>query len=243
MHLSSDLALDEGESLVAVDVDVLLVVVGVVSIAAVWVLRVAVALDDAAAGRCAGESSRAGGEALGLAGTDVVGKTVAVVWVTHEDRRLDGLEGVAGQSGTSTAADGVVHDLTSLRVSDKDNLSARALLVVGSNGLDNRCGSLGSRVVVGYASAGRASTASWVHDGFGARTRVGGLDRVYKPGSGTVAIALGLCGLTSSEDVDLGAALTLSDLDRAGGGETNKESCCCGKLHVDFEGSGYCASD
>ena len=181
---------------------------------------------------------------MGLAGTDVVGKTVAVVWVTHEDRRLDGLEGVAGQSGTSTAADGVVHDLTSLqtvnirrswgsrhhpylRVSDKDDLSARALLVVGSNGLDNRCGSLGSRVVVGYASAGRASTASWVHDGFGARTRVGGLDRVYKPGSGTVAIALGLCGLTSSEDVDLGAALTLSDLDRAGGGETNKESCCC----------------
>ena len=62
MHLSSDLALDEGESLVAVDVNVLLVVVGVVSIAAVWVLRVAVALDDAAAGRCAGESSRAGGE-------------------------------------------------------------------------------------------------------------------------------------------------------------------------------------
>jgi hypothetical protein len=52
-----------------------------------------------------------------------------------------------------------------------------------------------------------------------------------------------LCGLTSSEDVDLGAALTLSDLDRAGGGETNKESCCCGKLHVDVEGSGYCASD
>ena len=62
MRLSSELALDEGESLVAVDVDVLLVVVGVVSITAVWVLGVAVALDNAGAGRCAGEASRAGGK-------------------------------------------------------------------------------------------------------------------------------------------------------------------------------------
>jgi hypothetical protein len=55
-RLSSDLALDEGEGLVSVDADVLLVVVGVVSVAAVWVLGVAVALDDAGVGGRAGES-------------------------------------------------------------------------------------------------------------------------------------------------------------------------------------------
>jgi hypothetical protein len=55
-RLSSDLALDEGEGLVSVDADVLLVVVGVVSVAAVWVLGVAVALDDACVGGRAGES-------------------------------------------------------------------------------------------------------------------------------------------------------------------------------------------
>lgn len=63
-RLSSNLALDEVESLVAVDVDVLLVVVTVVSVAAVWVLRVAVALDDAAVGRRAGEALGTGGELI-----------------------------------------------------------------------------------------------------------------------------------------------------------------------------------
>jgi hypothetical protein len=56
IRLCGDLALDEGKSLVAVDVDVLLVVVGVVSVAAVRVLGVAVALDDAGAGGCAAET-------------------------------------------------------------------------------------------------------------------------------------------------------------------------------------------
>ena len=55
-RLSSELALDEGEGLVSIDADVLLVVVGVISVAAVWVLGVAVALDDAGAGGRAGES-------------------------------------------------------------------------------------------------------------------------------------------------------------------------------------------
>ena len=54
-RLSSELALDEGKGLVSVNADVLLVVVGVVYVAAVWVLRVAVALDDAGAGGRAGE--------------------------------------------------------------------------------------------------------------------------------------------------------------------------------------------
>lgn len=63
-RLSSDLALDEVESLVAVDVDVLLVVVGVVAVAAVWVLRVAVALDDAAIGGRAGEALGTSGKLI-----------------------------------------------------------------------------------------------------------------------------------------------------------------------------------
>jgi len=55
-RLSSELALDESKSLATVDADILLVVVGVVSVAAVWVLGVAVALDDAGAGGRAGKS-------------------------------------------------------------------------------------------------------------------------------------------------------------------------------------------
>ena len=55
-RLSSELALDESKSLATVDADILLVVVGVVSVAAVRVLGVAVTLDDAGAGRRAGES-------------------------------------------------------------------------------------------------------------------------------------------------------------------------------------------
>lgn len=56
MRLSSDLALDESKGLAAVDADVLLVVVCVVAVAAVGVLRVAVALDEAAAAGGAGEA-------------------------------------------------------------------------------------------------------------------------------------------------------------------------------------------
>jgi hypothetical protein len=115
IHLCGDLALDEGKSLVAVDVDVLLVVVGVVSVAAVRVLGVAIALDDAGTGGCAAETRRAGSEALRLAGAHVVGKSVAVVGIAHENSDLDGFESVAGEGGSGTTADGVVHDLTSLR--------------------------------------------------------------------------------------------------------------------------------
>jgi len=197
---------------------------------------------------------------LGLAGTDVVGETVTVVGVTHEDCGLDGCQGGAGQCGTCAAADGVVHDLTSLRavstwlswiswhhpylrVSDEDDLGVRALLVVGSNSLDNSRSSLGSRVVVGNASAGRSSTARWIYDGFGSCTGVGALDGVYEPSGGTVAIALRQGSLTSSEDVDLRAALALGELNWAGGRETCKESCRCSELHVDVWISGYFASD
>ena len=197
---------------------------------------------------------------MGFAGTDVVGETVAVVGVAHEDCGLDGCQGGAGQCGTCAAADGIVHDLTSLRavstwlswiswhhlylrVSDEDDLGVRALLVVRSNSLDNSRSSLRSRVVVGNASAGRSSTARWVYDGLRSRTRVGALDGVYESSRGTIAIALRQSSLTSSEDVNLWATLAFGELNGAGGGETCKESCCCGELHVDVWISGYFASD
>lgn len=113
-HLCGDLRLDERQRLRAVLVDVLLVRVCVVSIAAVGVGGVTVALDDAGAGRGALEALRAGGETLGGAGADVVGETGAVVGVAHEDGGLDGGEGVAAEGGAGTAAEGVVHDLSSL---------------------------------------------------------------------------------------------------------------------------------
>ena len=45
---------------------------------------------------------------------DVVGEAVAVVWVAHEDGGFDGGEGVAGECCAGAAAEGVVHDLTTL---------------------------------------------------------------------------------------------------------------------------------
>ena len=98
--------------------------------------------------------------ALRLACANVVGKTVAVVGVAHEDGGLDGVEGIASECGSGATADGVVHNLTTLktirncfdndcvsmthlRVTNEDNLCAGALLVVGSDGLDDSSGSLG----------------------------------------------------------------------------------------------------
>lgn len=52
--------------------------------------------------------------ASGCACADVVGEAGAVVRVAHEDGDLDGFQGVASQCGSSTAAEGVVHDLTTL---------------------------------------------------------------------------------------------------------------------------------
>jgi Mn2+/Fe2+ NRAMP family transporter len=61
-HLCGDLGLDEGKSLGSVLVDVLLVGVGVVAVAAVWVGRIAVRLDDGGTGRCALEARWASSE-------------------------------------------------------------------------------------------------------------------------------------------------------------------------------------
>lgn len=52
--------------------------------------------------------------ALGCACANVVGEAGAVVWVAHEDGRLNGFQGIASECGPSTTAEGVVHDLTAL---------------------------------------------------------------------------------------------------------------------------------
>lgn len=65
-HLCGNLGLDEGESLGAVLVNILLVSVGVIAVAAVWVSSVAVRLDDACVGRRALEASGARGKLQGL---------------------------------------------------------------------------------------------------------------------------------------------------------------------------------
>lgn len=61
-HLRSDLALNESQRLRAILVDILLMGVGVIAIAAVRVRGVAVRLDDAGVGGRAGEACWAGGK-------------------------------------------------------------------------------------------------------------------------------------------------------------------------------------
>ena len=123
--------LDEGKCLLAVLVDVLLVRVGVIAVAAVRIGAVAVRLDDLGVGRSALEAASAWRElyirkilartavvgntyALGLAGTDIVRKTVNVMGVSHEDGSLDGGKSCASKSGSGTTAEGVVEDLATL---------------------------------------------------------------------------------------------------------------------------------
>ena len=66
---------------------------------------------------------------LGLASADIVREASNVVRVAHEDGGLDGGEGSAGEGSAGTTAERVVHDLTTLRVADQDNLGVGAALV------------------------------------------------------------------------------------------------------------------
>jgi hypothetical protein len=126
-----ELALDESERLGAVLVDVLLVCVGIIAVAAVRVGGVAVRLDDAGAGWRAFEATGTGGElvmseivpisfgrarayASCSAGSDIVWQTVLVVRVPHEDGRLNGVESIAGKRRPRAATEGVVKDLSAL---------------------------------------------------------------------------------------------------------------------------------
>lgn len=108
-----------------------------------------------------------------------------------------------------------------------------AFLVVGGYGLDHGCGTLGSRVVVGDATAASLAATRWVYNGFGAGSREGRFDLVYETSSGSEAIALRKAGFAGAENVDLGAALAFGEFDWTGSYEAGKKSCCCGILHVD----------
>jgi hypothetical protein len=115
-----------------------------------------------------------------------------------------------------------------LRVSDKDDLSVRALLVVGCDGLDNSCGSLKCRVVVADATAGGSSSTCRVDDGFRAGSGVSGGNLVYKTTCGTEAIVLGDSRLACAEDVDFGAVLPLGELNGGGNGQADEGKSCSG---------------
>jgi len=204
-----DKLLDERHGLRAVLVDILLMRVRVVAVAAVGIGGVAVGLDDGRVGGGALEAGGAGGEALVLARPDVVGKSIDVMRIAHEDSSLDGLERSTGESRASAAAEGVVEDLTALGVADHDDCSVGTLLVEGCDGLDHGLGSLrGGAIVAGTATAALAA-ASRIDDGLLGCAGVGFHDLVDESLRG--AVALGHGGLAGAEDVHLGAGLALLD--------------------------------
>lgn len=72
-----------------------------------------------------------------------------------QDCSLDGLERAARERGTRTAAEGIVHDLTTLGVADENDLGVRAALVQARDGRHYGGRSLlGGLVVLGRQSAG-----------------------------------------------------------------------------------------
>jgi hypothetical protein len=103
--------------------------------------------------------------ALSLACADVVRETDDVVRVTHKDGSLDGVEGIAAESGTSTTAEGVVDDLAALGVADKHNLGIRAALVEAGDSRDHSLGTPSRRLVVADASALALAAAGRVVNG------------------------------------------------------------------------------
>lgn len=121
---TAQLALDECQSLLAVQIAVLLVVVGVVAGAAVGIRAVAVVLDAAAVGR-ADVAPGPSGETLRRAGAHVIREAGDVARRSHQDDGLDLGEGRRvdergrggdGRAGVGTAAVGVVEDLAALHV-------------------------------------------------------------------------------------------------------------------------------
>lgn len=157
---SVELRLDERERLLAVDVDILLVVVCVVSVAAVGILSVAVGLGVVWIAGRALISRRAGSElvqsvgctprrhldretyALSLARSNVYALALGEVRISQEDSSFNGVEGASAEGGAGAAAVGVVHDLATLRIANQDDLSVRATLVKASHSGNNRLSAL-----------------------------------------------------------------------------------------------------
>jgi hypothetical protein len=198
----ADLASDEAESLLSILVDVLLVRVGVIAVAAVRIGGVAVALDERWVVGAALESGWASSELQATdqhhsctspistdrrgfstytsssASADIVGQTRRIVRVAHEDRRLDCIQGITRQRGTRTTAQGIVHDLSALGVSNQDDLGIGAALVQAGHGRDDGRSALTGRLVVGDATTAGLSSAGGVGNGRGLGARVGREDHV-----------------------------------------------------------------
>ena len=168
---------------------------------------------------------------LGLASADIVGEASNVVGVAHEDSGLDGGEGSTGEGSAGTTAERVVHDLTTLRVANKDNLGVGAALVeVGDRGNHGRS-PLRRRRFVGRAATRRLATTGRVADGIACSAGVCLLHHVDEALRG--AVAGRRRGLTGTKDVHTGARLPSLNVDGAGTGKAGENrNGDGGNLHV-----------
>lgn len=159
-------------------------------------------------------SSFLGTYSSSFTGANLVRQTARKAWVTHEDGRLDHLDRRRGERDrgrsdalgrVTTAAEGVVHDLSSLRVPDQHDRRVRTLLVEGIDGTGDGGNALFGRVGVADSAAGRLAAACWVVDSLGRRAGIGLCDEVGDRAGG--AVARRGCRLAGREDVDTRAGL------------------------------------
>lgn len=163
-----ELAFDEVKGLLTIDGSVGLMMVCIVTGAAIRILSIAVVLHLGAG--CAGITARTSSKlivlatwhcharglstyTLGSAGADIVRQAGNIAGVAHEDDRLDLVEstsrdgrGRGGDAGARirTAADSVVHDLAALGIPNKDNLGVGAPLIEAVDRVGHGRGALGS---------------------------------------------------------------------------------------------------
>ena len=175
----------------------------------------------------------------GLASANIVRQASDVVRVAHENGGLHGGEGCSGQGCARSAAEGVVHDLPSLRVPDQHDLGVWALafvstlitsgkygvlypLVEARDSLDHGSCTLRSGVLVADATTLALSSASRVDNRLRGGPGVCLCHHVDE--SLTRAVALGHSCLTGTKDVDLGTvALALLDVGGCGLGEAHEK--------------------
>lgn len=119
-------------------------------------------------------------------------------------------------------------EFSHLGVTDEHDLSARALLVIRSDSVNHRSSALLRRAIVAYTTAGRLTSASWVHDGLRSRTRVGGFHLVDETTGSTIPSRSG--SLTGTEDVNLRAALSLFNFGSSQASQ--RKGSGSGELHV-----------
>jgi hypothetical protein len=135
-----------------------------------------------------------------------------VAGVTHEDGSSDLAEsssadgdGGIGKTlvGVSSTAECVIHNLTTLGVTDKDELSLWALLVEAVNSGSNGVDSLDGRVGVADTTTGGLTTTGGVVDSLRSGTGVGTQYKVdYNTGG---SVSSGSSGFTGTENVDVWA--------------------------------------